>query len=183
MKISREQVEANRTRILDAAGRLFRERGLENVSLAEVMRAAGLTHGGFYNHFESKDALVSAALAHQPAAEWIREALGGHASAYADGYLSPQHRDERGTACPLSCLGTEIPRTSDAVRSSLTEDVRRQVERFAADCAGDTPQERRRAAIATWAAMVGAMVLARIVDDVNLSDEILAATRASLRLV
>ncbi len=182
MKIRREQVEANRTRILDAAGRLFRERGLENVSLADVMRAAGLTHGGFYNHFDSKDALIAGALAHQPVGDWVGDAMTGPVSAYADAYLSTGHRDSPGTGCPYSCLGTEMPRTSEAVRHNLTENGKQQVERLGAESQGDTPQERRQAAIANWATMVGAMMLARIVDDEGFSSEILASARAGLRL-
>jgi TetR/AcrR family transcriptional regulator, transcriptional repressor for nem operon len=95
-------------------------------------------------------------------------------AAYADGYLSQRHRDDRGSSCPFSCLGTEAARGSADLRRAMTESVRRQIDRFSAEAKGRTAHEKRRAAIAAWSAMVGAMVLARVVDDDNLSQEVLA---------
>ncbi len=181
MKVSREQVTENRKRILDAAARLFRERGFDNVTVAEVMSAAGLTHGGFYGHFDSKEALIDAAMAHEPSAHRGRPTL-QNAGRYADMYLSRQHRDNVGVSCPLSALGTEAARASSEVRHTLTESIRAQVDTLTASSQGTTPQERRRTAMAILSTMVGGMVLARLVDDPHLSDEILAAARASLRL-
>jgi TetR/AcrR family transcriptional regulator, transcriptional repressor for nem operon len=181
MKVSREQVVENRKRILDAAAKLFRERGFENVTVAEVMSAAGLTHGGFYGHFDSKEALINAAMAHRPPSPRGRPAL-DDAARYADSYLHRQHRDNIGASCPFSSLGTEVARGSPEVRHTLTESLRRWIESFSAASEGATPQERRQNAIAAVSAMVGGMVLARLVDDDRLSDEILAAARASLRL-
>jgi TetR/AcrR family transcriptional regulator, transcriptional repressor for nem operon len=177
MKVSREQVAENRRRILDAAAQLFRERGFENVTVAEVMSAAGLTHGGFYGHFDSKEALIDAAMAHEPGGRRNRPTL-ENPSRYADSYLSRQHRDN--IACPFSALGTEVARGSPAVRHTMTESLRRQIEAVIPAAQGATAQERRRNAIATLSTMVGAMVLARIVDDEHLSDEVLTAARASL---
>jgi TetR/AcrR family transcriptional regulator, transcriptional repressor for nem operon len=180
MKVSREQVAENRKRILDAAARLFRERGFDNVTVAEVMSAAGLTHGGFYGHFDSKEALINAALAHElspPRAPTMQDAR-----RYADMYLSQRHRDNVGASCPFSSLGTEAVRASPEVRHTMTESLQRQIDSFSASSEGNTPQERRRNAIATLSTMMGAMMLARIVDDAPLSDEILVASRASLRL-
>ena len=99
MKVSREQVAENRRRILDAAAQLFRQRGFENVTVAEVMSAAGLTHGGFYGHFDSKDALIDAAIAHETHPQRVSLANPGR---YADSYLSRQHRDN--ITCPFSAL-------------------------------------------------------------------------------
>jgi TetR/AcrR family transcriptional repressor of nem operon len=181
MKVSREQVVENRRRILDAAARLFRERGFDNVTVAEVMSAAGLTHGGFYGHFDSKEALINAAMAHEQAAPRGRPPL-ENAGRYADTYLSRQHRDNIGVSCPFSALGTEAARASPAIRHTLTESLRGQIDTFSAASDGATPQERRRNAIATLSTLVGGMVLARLVDDDRLSDEVLAAARASLRL-
>jgi TetR/AcrR family transcriptional repressor of nem operon len=181
MKVSREQVAEHRTRILTAAARLFRLRGFDDVTVAEVMKDAGLTHGAFYGYFPSKEALIA-------------EAIGGHAPApdrakprrpaaeYADGYLSVRHRDNRATSCQFSSLGTEAARGSAELRHNMTEGIRRQIDHLTAEAEGDTPREKRRAAIAAWSAMVGAMVLARIVDDEKLSKEILSETRASLPL-
>jgi TetR/AcrR family transcriptional regulator, transcriptional repressor for nem operon len=182
MKVSREQVAENRRRILDAAAQLFRERGFENVTVAEVMSAAGLTHGGFYGHFDSKEALIDAAMAHElPARRSGRSAL-ENPSRYADGYLSRQHRDNISSGCPFSALGTEVARGSPAVKHTMTESLRRQIDAFTPASQGATAQERRRNAIAALSTMVGAMVLARIVDDEKLADEILTAARAALPL-
>jgi TetR/AcrR family transcriptional repressor of nem operon len=181
MKVSREQVAENRKRILDAAARLFRERGFESVTVAEVMSAAGLTHGGFYGHFDSKEALIDAAMAHQPASQRGRVTL-ENAGRYADSYLSRQHCDDIGSGCQFAALGTEAARASNEVRHTLTESLRRQIDTLSASSPGATQQERRRAAMASLATMVGGVMLARLVDDDALSDEILAAARESLRL-
>jgi TetR/AcrR family transcriptional repressor of nem operon len=180
MKVSKEQVAAHRARILAAAARLFRLRGFEDVTVAEVMKEAGLTHGAFYGHFPSKEALIAGAI------EWVlAPAPDGagtrmRAAAYADGYLSARHRDDPASGCTFSALGAEAARRSPDLRRVMTESTRRQIDRFSAEAEGDAAHEKRRAAIAAWSGMVGAMVLARIVDDDKLSEEILAETRASL---
>jgi TetR/AcrR family transcriptional repressor of nem operon len=180
MKVSREQVAANRARILAAAARLFRLRGFQDVTLADIMKEAGLTHGAFYGHFPSKEALIAEAI------EWVLfpapDRAGTHvpAAAYADGYLSARHRDDPATGCTFSSLGTEAARGSSDLRRAMTESTRRQIDRFSAEAKGTTPREKRRGAIAAMSAMVGAMVYARIVDDDKLSKEILSETRASL---
>jgi TetR/AcrR family transcriptional regulator, transcriptional repressor for nem operon len=179
MKVSREQVAAHRARILASAGRLFRLRGFDEVTVAEVMKDAGLTHGAFYGYFPSKQALIAEAIG-QALVPAPRANARKSAAAYADGYLSARHRDDRGGSCPFSCLGTEAARGSADLRRSMTESVRRQIDRFGAEAKRGEPAEKRRAAIAAWSVMVGAMVLARIVDDDKLSREILSATRASL---
>jgi TetR/AcrR family transcriptional repressor of nem operon len=180
MKVSREQVAENRRRILDSAAQLFRERGFENVTVAEVMCAAGLTHGGFYGHFDSKDALIDAAMAHETSPQRGNRVTLDNPSHYADSYLSREHRDQ--LTCPFAALGTEVARGSPAVRHTMTESLRRQIDAITPASQGATAQERRRNAIATLSTMVGAMVLARIVDDERLSDEVLTAGRASLPL-
>lgn len=183
MKVSREQVRQNRQRILEAAARLFRERGFDGVSVADVMKAAGLTHGGFYGHFESKDALIKESMA-QPisATQPRRSGAAQSAAAFADGYLSARHRDNRADGCPVAGLGSEAARASPAVRASLTKSIEEQIDRFSVASPGATAAARRRAAIVAYAAMVGAITLARVVDDEALSEEILAATRRSLDL-
>jgi len=180
MKVSKEQVAAHRARILAAAARLFRLRGFDDVTVAEVMREAGLTHGAFYGHFSSKEALIAEAISQVviPAPDDARTRA--PVAAYADGYLSAEHRDDRAAGCSFSSLGTEAARGSVELRRVMTESTRRQIDRFSAEAEGGSRHEKRRAGIAAWSAMVGAMVLARIVDDDKLSKEILAATRASL---
>ena len=182
MKVSREQMRQNRERILQAAARLFRERGFDGVSVAEIMQAAGLTHGGFYGHFESKDALIKEAMAQAMPATRSRRAGSQSTADFADAYLSPRHRDNRADGCPVAGLGSEAARASADVRAGLTKSIQEQIERFSAASPGATAATRRRAGIAAYAAMVGALTLARVVDDVKLSEEILAATRKSLDL-
>jgi TetR/AcrR family transcriptional repressor of nem operon len=182
MKVSREQVAEHKKRILDAAARLFRLRGFEGVTVAEVMKEAGLTHGAFYGHFASKEALVAEAVRRALASSAARFKRTIPAASFADGYLSARQRDDRGESCAFSSLGTEASRGSAELRREMTEAVRRQIDRLGEETAGETAREKRRAAIAAWSAMVGAMVLARIVDDDKLSREILSETRASLPL-
>ena len=178
MKVSKETVVKHRQAILEAAGKLFRGRGFDDVTVAQVMKEAGLTHGAFYGYFSSKEALIAEAVgsALTPAPDKPRAA----ATAYADSYLSCKHRDNRDTSCMFSSLGTEASRGSRELRHTMTESLRRQIERFTPEAEGASPQEKRRSAIAAWAAMVGAVVLARIADDEKLSEEILSATRDAL---
>jgi TetR/AcrR family transcriptional repressor of nem operon len=177
MRVSREQMQANRLRILDAASRLFREKGFDAVSVAEVMKAAGLTHGGFYGHFDSKDDLVAQAIAH---IFTVQEAgQGGQGlAAYLDAYLSPWHRDRVGEGCPTAALVADIRRQAAAARTAMTEGFRSQIDRVAAAIPADDPARARRQAVGTWAAIVGAVVLARAIDDPVLSEEILDQTRS-----
>jgi TetR/AcrR family transcriptional regulator, transcriptional repressor for nem operon len=175
MKVSREQVAENRRRILEAAGRLFRERGFEAVSVAEIMKAAGLTHGGFYGYFRSKDDLIGQAVA---------DALGDTAApsadlaTYAADYLTAAHRDDLAGGCATAGLAAETIRQAPGARSEMTAGLRRQIDRLARTAPGATPSERREAAIGSWAAMVGAMILARMSDDPDLSEDMLDRTRA-----
>jgi TetR/AcrR family transcriptional repressor of nem operon len=181
MKVSRQQVQQNRQRILDAAASLFRERGPKAVSVVEVMQAAGLTHGAFYGHFDSKDALILEALAHRKFARWRKRADEGGIAGYIDAYLSPDHRDDPGSGCPVAGLSSAGAQASAQVRAALSATIEREIDRFSAAALG-TAAQRRRKAIATYSAMVGAVVLARIADDKGLSQEILAATRKAIDL-
>ena len=177
MKISRDKLIENRRRILEAAARLFRERGFDAVTVSEVMQAADLTHGAFYNHFTSKDDLVAKAFAHVLLPDQPNDGLAGLEMAdYARIYLSAAHRDAPGSGCMLSALATEGARSNAEARKIMSEATRGQIARFAATAPGKTEQERRRAAMARWSAMLGAVILARAIDDTALSDEILAAT-------
>jgi len=182
MKVSKERVAEHRTQILAAAARLFRLRGFDDVTVAEVMKDSGLTHGAFYGHFPSKQALIAEAVGEALPPAPDKTTPRRPAADYADGYLSVRHRDNRATSCLFSSLGTEAARGSADLRHSMTEAVRSRINHLGVEADGDTPQERRRAAIAAWSAMVGAMVLARLVDDDKLSKEILKETRASLPL-
>lgn len=175
MRVSREQVAENRRRILDAAGRLFRERGFESVSVAEVMNAAGMTHGGFYGHFRSKDDLIAQTLAHV----LVNTSLDApDLAGYAARYLAPGHRDDRAGGCATAGLAGEALRQTPEARAAMTAALRHQIARFSATARGETDAARRRAAIGAWSAMVGSLLLSRLSDDPALSDEVLAETRA-----
>lgn len=175
MRVSREQMAENRRRILDAAGRLFREKGFDAVTVTEVMNAAGLTHGGFYGHFASKDELIAQTMAHVLAAS---VAEGDGFGVLLDAYLSTRHRDRAAEGCPTAGLAADIRHQIPAARAAMAEGYRAQIDRLGAMMPGATPQARRRAAIGSWSAMVGAVILARAIDDPALSDEVLAETRA-----
>lgn len=175
MKVSREQMAENRRRILDEAGRLFRDKGFEAVTVAEVMKAAGLTHGGFYGHFGSKDDLVAQTLAHVLAAD---AGGGGDLRAYVEDYLSPRHRDNCAGGCPTAALAAAVRLQTPAARSAMTEGLRSQIDRASKALPELDAADRRRVAIGSWAAMVGAVILARAIDDPTLSDEVLEQTRA-----
>jgi TetR/AcrR family transcriptional regulator, transcriptional repressor for nem operon len=175
MKVSREQVSENRRKILEAAGRLFRARGFEAVTVAEIMKAAGLTHGGFYGHFESKDDLIAQTLAHALAGSVPAEV---DLARYATNYLSPGHRDDLAGGCPTAGLAAETIRQAPQARAAMTAGLRGQIQLLSQSAPGGSAAERRRAAIGTFAAMIGAVILARLSDDAQLSDELLAQTRA-----
>jgi TetR/AcrR family transcriptional repressor of nem operon len=174
MKVSRAQVAEHRRKILEVASRLFRARGFEAVSVAEIMKAAGLTHGGFYGHFKSKDDLIAQSLAHALAAGPAEVELAD----YARRYLSSRHRDDLGGGCPVAALGAETVRHTPQTRAAMTAALRRQIEQLSQSAPGADQPEKRRAAVGSWAAMVGAVILARLSDDPELSDEVLAQTRA-----
>jgi TetR/AcrR family transcriptional repressor of nem operon len=177
MRVSREQVEENRQKILKAAGRLFRAQGFEAVTVADVMKAAGLTHGGFYGYFESKDDLIAQTLADVLLA--ASESEGDrNLAAYTKNYLSPVHRNDFAGGCPTAALGAETIRQAAGARAAMTVGLRQQIERLSPTAPGATAAAKRRAAIGSWAAMVGAMILSRLSDDPRLSDEVLAQTRA-----
>ncbi|KQM22226.1 TetR/AcrR family transcriptional regulator [Novosphingobium sp. Leaf2] len=178
MRVSRKQMDANRVRILEEAGRLFRERGFDAVTVADVMKAAGLTHGGFYGHFESKDALIAAVVAHSLSPDRVATAeLGG----LVDAYLSPAHRDTPAQGCPTASLAGLMRLQTPEAKAAMASGVEAQLARLVQSMPAASDGERRQAAIGQWAAMVGAVVLARAVGEVPLADEILSATRSWIK--
>ena len=187
MKVTREQAAQNRQRILDAAAQLFREHGFEGIGVADLMKEAGLTHGGFYGHFSSKDDLIAQASAREltrSLAQWstfAERASDDPLSAVADAYLTRSHRDNPGTGCVLAALGPDVSRQGPAVRRAVTDYVRSVVDLLVKLVPGKSKAARRQKAISTYATLVGAMVLARAVDDRALSQEILDAGLASVK--
>jgi TetR/AcrR family transcriptional repressor of nem operon len=184
MRVTRAQAEANRERIIEAAGQLFRERGYDGIGVADIMKQAGLTHGGFYGHFESKDALVAEITGRGVGrASWPEWLTGKRDPSLADvvrAYLSPRHRDQPGLGCLVAAVGSDIARQPMPVRHAFTEAMRKRVAMVSALVSGRSAAAKRRKAIATLAGLVGGLTLARAVDDPALSDEILDAVAASL---
>lgn len=187
MKVSRAQAEENRKRIVEAAGRLFRERGIDGIGVAGLMKAAGLTHGGFYGHFKSKEDLAAQACAGALAENrrrWqgvIDKARQDPLSALIDFYVSEAHRDAPGKGCALATLGIDAARHDRSVRAAFTGGIRGYLDLLLAMAPGRSKAAKRRKALATLSGMVGAIVLARAVEDDALSAEILAATAAELK--
>lgn len=190
MKVSKAKAAEHRARIVKEAGRLFRARGFEGVGVAEIMQAAGLTHGGFYGHFPSKGALAAEACAQafvETSAllpEGADDATG--LLAYVDGYLSLRHRDRPATGCAMAAYGTEVPRQEPALQSAFADGV----EHFAAAIEARLPggaskaakAARRARALTVLSAMIGGLTLARATAkaDPVLSAEILSGVRGEL---
>lgn len=180
---SQQDKEKSHAQIVEIAAQKMRESGTEGPGVAEIMKAAGLTHGGFYKHFDSRDDLVAEAVeaAVAQSREGIGEVIDGAddpLAAFVDWYLSPAHRDEPGTGCAVVALGADAARADERVRTVYTGQVERYIAQMEA-LLGDDEDSRRRA-IAAVSAMVGALLISRAVDDEGLSAEILAAVRESV---
>jgi TetR/AcrR family transcriptional regulator, transcriptional repressor for nem operon len=180
MRVSKEQAAKNRERILKATSRLMRERGISGVGVDALTEAAGMTHGSLYSQFGSKERLVEEAVAYAIAAkgEEVPEvfALGD----YVSEYLSVVHRDMPGSGCPIAALCCEMPRQSEGVRERFTAGLRGMIALLSGRMGSGLKQRQRYdKALTTVASLVGALVLARAVNDRKLSDDILRATRNS----
>src|SRR5882724_11692810 len=128
MRVTREQAAAHREKILEVAGALFRERGFDGIGLADIMKQAGLTHGGFYGHFASKDDLAAVITARVLGREgWMQRLTGMANPSFGDvvrGYLTPRHRDDAGRGCLFAALASEVGRQPRPVRHAFTEGLR-----------------------------------------------------------
>lgn len=174
MKVSKEQVRENRTRIVETASELFRERGFDGVGVAELMSAAGLTHGGFYKHFGSKADLIAEAMD----CGFTRSAestAGVDRERFIEYYLSRPHRDDMGKGCVMSALGADTARLSESIRETFAAGIERQLAVL------ENEHETRADLIDTIAHLVGALVLSRACPDNSaLADEILDVCRMRL---
>ena len=189
-RVSRAEAQSHREQITDASARLFKERGLKGVSVSDLMGAAGLTHGGFYGHFESKDALAGVAVARafeQSAERWQRrvaaeaDAPAGRASV-VDKFLAARNLKDVGLGCPSVSLATDVAREPAAapIRTAFTDGLAALVQILAGVEPGPDAAARRAAALADYATMAGALLLARATEGTPLSAEFLAAARARL---
>jgi TetR/AcrR family transcriptional regulator, transcriptional repressor for nem operon len=201
---SQQEKAINHERIVGIAAARIREAGTTAPSVAEIMQAAGLTHGGFYKHFASRDDLVAEAVERtfadsEKATAAVIDGAEDPLAAFVDWYVSAEHRDDPASGCGVVALGGEVARSHSRVRSAYTQQVRRYLTHLeqllgGANVGGDAPEqgvpdgregkpgsdpEVRRRAILTLSALVGAVLVARAVDDLELSDEIICEARAA----
>ncbi len=186
MRVSREKAAEHRERIIEAAGALFRAKGFDGIGVADIMKAADLTHGGFYGHFASKDDLVAQASRRTmatAAARWTKLVEAAPEKPYAallQHYLSPRHRDDPGQGCAFAALGNDAARSSKVVRNAFAEGLEPLIDILAQSIPGKSKSARRRKAVTAMAALVGALTLARAVEGTPLSDEMLEAAHREL---
>jgi len=181
MRVSKEQAAKNRERILEAASRLMRQRGISSAGVDALAEAAAMTHGSLYSQFGSKERLIEEAVAYAIAAKGqeVPEVLA--LSDYVSEYLSAAHRDDPGSGCPFAAMCCEIPRQSTGVRERFTAGVRGMIALLSGQMDSKLKRrQREEKALAAVASLVGALALARAVNDPKLSDDILRATRNRL---
>ena len=188
MRYDAEHKQKTRAKVLDVAAKAIRKDGPDRVGVAGVMAEAGLTHGGFYAHFKSKDELVTAAIGQmfeESRARLAREMDGRSPaeglSAYIDFYLSPKHRDARGAGCPMAALASDLPRLPDDARVLFAEGARRLTDAMAGKFEAMAFPDPQALARSTVSELVGALSLARAETDVARSDAILADSRRLLK--
>lgn len=182
MKKSKAETAKTRQRIIEAASHTIREKGIEATGVAEVMAEAGLSHGGFYRHFASKEELVAAAIAMSR-----KDFVAGTVAAAEEGagailkhfqdYVTPAHRDDVGSGCPLAACGSEIVRGDAKTRRLATTGFWTMVEKSAPFMRAPEGEDPTETAIGVVTNMIGALTMARMVDDPEVSDRILAAAR------
>jgi len=187
MRKSKRETEETRKRIVEIAADEFRQHGIVTSGIADLMAAAGLTRGGFYRHFESKEQLVAEATA--TALDTILDTLASAASAKKGRnglkaasavYVRAEHRDNPRDGCPLAALGSELARSDKRVRDVATTGFSRMVEILAAHFDQARPAEARKRAMSTAATMIGAVTMSRVLTDEKLSDSLLRAVAESI---
>jgi len=179
MRYPREHKAETRKRILSAAARLFRERGYDGVGVDAIMNEVGLTAGGFYSHFDSKETLFSEAIATALAeGKSASAALAGMdpLQAMIKSYLSRTHRDQIASGCPLPSLTQDVARSGDATRESYEQQFLRYLAAIEAMLPEDA-EHKRETALAVAAQCIGGLMISRAVKDEKLSDQILKASR------
>jgi TetR/AcrR family transcriptional repressor of nem operon len=189
VRLTSEQAKQNRQLILETASRMFRLHGMEDVSVADIMKQSGFTHGGFYNHFNSKEELAAEAVAcaFEKSAHGLSEKFASARSpqkafeiVIAE-YLSPAYRDSSTGGCPASALPADAARNGKEVQTAFAEGIESYLDIFAARMDGNK-QEARQQAVALLSGLVGALMLSRAVKKSNpkLSDELLSSARKQL---
>ena len=184
MRYSREHKLETHTRIVKKASVRLREKGAHGIGVADLMKEAGLTHGGFYAHFDSREALVIEAFAYamdRSTERWRKLAEvtppEKRMATIVENYLTPLHRDDPGHGCAVTALGAEIARESPKTRKAFAAKLEQMIEMLAEQMSDVPRKAARKQALATLSTMVGTLVLARIAGSGELSDEILGAGR------
>jgi TetR/AcrR family transcriptional repressor of nem operon len=184
MRYSREHKLETHARIVKKASVRIRERGAHGIGVADLMKDAGLTHGGFYAHFDSREALVIEAFAYamdRSTERWRKLAETTppekRMATIVESYLTPLHRDDPGHGCAVTALGAEIARESPKTRKAFAAKLEQMVDMLAEQMPDVPRKAARKQALATLSTMVGTLVLARIAGSGELSDEILGAGR------
>jgi TetR/AcrR family transcriptional repressor of nem operon len=184
MRVSRDQAAENRARIIEVASQQFRQKGFDGIGVADVMKNAGLTHGGFYGHFASKDDLIAQscdAAMKRSAEKWSAIAQEGPEVALAaitSSYLAKNHKGDLANSCTMALLAPDIARQGGVVQTRFTEGTKRLLEILSGLVPGRSKAKKRQKALATMAGLIGAVVLSRAVDDPEFADEILDAGQA-----
>lgn len=181
---SQAEKAESRERILDAAARQIRQSGIDTLSIAELMKAANLTHGGFYGHFASRSELIAAALERalergEAAFVAAKPSGGGTVKSIVNRYLSPAHRDNAGEGCAIAALAGDVGRAEDEdLRTQVSARVEQSFQDMAQAMGGGPSAED--AAVAAWCAMIGALALSRVFSGTGRSDDILRIARQSV---
>jgi TetR/AcrR family transcriptional repressor of nem operon len=185
LRLTQEQAAQNRLLIVETASRMFRLHGLDSVSVADIMKEAGFTHGGFYNHFSSKDELAAEAIgcAFAGVASDLSQRLAAvrdhqeSLTSFVSQYLSPRHRDTRTGGCPAPALAADAARNGKAVQAAFVKGIQTYLDMISAKISGPEDQTRQEA-VALFSGLVGAVLLSRAVKgrDPDLADEFLSAT-------
>lgn len=182
---SRAEKQQSHERILDAAARMIRKAGPNGVSIADLMKSANLTHGGFYGHFRSREALIHAAI-ERAMADGLNSFAAlptgddpGSVASVASRYLSNRHRDDIAGGCAIAALATDVGRMEDGeAHELLGNHLEARFERMAAAMGGGTVAED--AAVTAWCTMIGAMVLSRVFRGTKRGDQILRLAQKSV---
>jgi TetR/AcrR family transcriptional repressor of nem operon len=184
MRKSNQEAAETRRRIVKAAAAKFRQNGIGGTALSDLMAAAGLTHGGFYRHFDSKDQLVAEACAAATesaiATFFSKKSPQSGLKARVAKYLSPAHRDDPSAGCPLVALGSEIARSDEKIRAAATQAFLQLVDIIAAEFGKTRPDVARGRALVAASTMIGALTMSRIVTDSELSAGILREAEKQL---
>jgi TetR/AcrR family transcriptional regulator, transcriptional repressor for nem operon len=184
---SRAEKAQSRERILSAAAIKIRESGLDGISVGELMKSVNLTHGGFYGHFESRAALIAAALeqaladSDRASAVHAGERGGMTVKSIVNSYLSPAHRDRPSSGCAIPTLAGEVGRADPEVRAIMAEQLIKSFE-IMGDALGEdaSAEAREQFAVSAWSMMVGAIMISRVMADDPMADRVLSLARKSI---